>query len=109
MAGILVFIEQRDGQIKRSTAEAISEGRRLADRLGVSLAAVVAGSGIGHLGEEAARYGPDQVLLADSPLLASYSTEGYAAAASAAIGKQAPAIVLFAATAMGRDLAPRLA
>ena len=109
MPGILVFAEQRDGQIKRSSAEAISEGRRLADRLTGPLTVAVAGSGIAGLGEEAARFGSDRVLLYDDPALAAYSSEGYAAAVAAAVEEAAPAAVLFSATAMGRDLAPRVA
>ena len=106
---VLVFAEQRGGVLKRSSLEALSEGRRTADRLGRLLVALIAGDGIGRLADQAVAFGPDRLLLIDSPLLAAYSTEGYAAALGQAITHASAEIVLLACTAMGRDLAPRVA
>jgi len=109
MAGILVFAEQRNGSLKRASLEAVSEGRRIADALGTSLSAVVVGADLPPLAEELAKYGAERVVLVESPLLSSYSSDGYSEALAAVIGDASPAVVLMPATAMGRDLAPRLA
>jgi electron transfer flavoprotein alpha subunit len=109
MSHILVIAEQRGGSLKKAAQEALSEARRLADAGGGKVRAVIAGSGIAGLAAEAARFGADHVLLADHGDLADYSTEGYALAAQRAFEKTAPSLVLMGATAMGKDLAPRLA
>jgi electron transfer flavoprotein alpha subunit len=109
MAGILVFAEQRNGSLKRASLEAVSEGRRVADALGTSLSAAVVGADLPPLAEELAKYGAERVVLVESPHLSSYSSEGYSDALAAVIGDESPALVLMPATAMGRDLAPRLA
>jgi len=109
MAGILVFAEQRNGSLKRASLEAVSEGRRIADALGTSLSAVVVGADLPPLAGELAKYGAERVVLVESPLLSSYSSDGYSEALAAVIGDASPAVVLMPATAMGRDLAPRLA
>ncbi|MFQ3580874.1 MAG: electron transfer flavoprotein subunit alpha/FixB family protein [Chloracidobacterium sp.] len=107
--GVLVFAEQRDGAFKKATYEALSEGARLAEKLGQPLSAVVIGSTIGHLAGEAAHYGASTVYVADVAPLAKYSTDGYAKVLVEAIHTAQPAVVLAPATAMGKDLAPRVA
>lgn len=106
--GVLVFAEQRDGAFKKATYEALSEGRRTADKLGQPMRAVVIGANIGHLATEAAHYGADTVYVADVAPLAKYSTDGYAKVLVEAIQAAQPAVVLAAATAMGKDLMPRV-
>jgi electron transfer flavoprotein alpha subunit len=54
--GVLVFAEQRNGSFKKATYETLSEGHRLAEKLGQPLSAVIIGAGIGHLATEAAHY-----------------------------------------------------
>ncbi len=107
--GVLVFAEQRDGAFKKATYEALSEGHRLAEKLGQPLSAVIIGSGIRHLANEAAHYGATTVYVADVAPLAKYSTDGYVKALTEAIQAAQPSVVLAAATAMGKDLAPRAA
>jgi electron transfer flavoprotein alpha subunit len=109
MSHILVVAEQRGGSLKKAAQEALSQARRLADGKGGRVTAVIAGSGIAGLAAEAARFGADHVLLADHADLAEYSTEGYALAAQRAFEKASPTLVLMGASAMGKDLAPRLA
>jgi electron transfer flavoprotein alpha subunit len=109
MSNVLVFIEQRDGKIRKSSLEALTLGRVLAGKTGGALGAVVAGSGIGSLAAELGAYGAAKVFLADRPELAMFSTEGYTAALDAAATAYKPSIVLVSATAMGRDVAPRFA
>jgi electron transfer flavoprotein alpha subunit len=107
--GVLVFAEQRDGALKKGSLEALSEGRRLANALGTTLAAVIVGAGVEGLAAEAAHYGADAVYVADNPALAKYSTDGYAKAFAEAITAAQPTVILASASAMGRDLAPRVA
>jgi electron transfer flavoprotein alpha subunit len=109
MSNVLVFIEQRDGKIRKSSLEALTLGRTLAGKTGGALAAVVAGAGIGSLAAEVGAYGAAKVFVADRPELQLFSSEGYAAALDAAATAFKPSIVLASATAMGRDVAPRFA
>jgi electron transfer flavoprotein alpha subunit len=105
--GVLVFIEARQGAIKKSSLEALSAGRRLADEIGQEVTALVIGADPSS--PELATYGADRVLAARHDLLASYSPEGYAAALAQAARKSAASVVLGSATAMGRDFLPRAA
>jgi electron transfer flavoprotein alpha subunit len=109
MSNVLVFIEQRDGKIRKSSLEALTLGRTLAGKTGGALAAAVAGSGISSLAAEFAAYGAAKVFVADRPELQLFSTEGYTAALDVAATAFKPSIVLVSATAMGRDVAPRFA
>jgi electron transfer flavoprotein alpha subunit len=109
MSNVLVFIEQRDGKIRKSSLEALTLGNSLSKKSGGALAAVIAGSGISALSSELAAYGASKVFVADKPELALFSSEGYAAALDAAATAFNPTIVLASATAMGRDVAPRFA
>jgi electron transfer flavoprotein alpha subunit len=109
MSNVLVFIEQRDGKIRKASLEALTLGRMLAGKTGGALGAAVAGSGIGGLAPELAAYGAAKVFVADAPELALYSSEGYTAALDGAVAAFSPSILLVSATTMGKDLAPRLA
>jgi electron transfer flavoprotein alpha subunit len=109
MSNVLVFIEQRDGKIRKASLEALTLGRTLAGKTGGAVAACVAGSGIGGLAPELAAYGAAKVFVADAPELGAYSCEGYTAALDAAVSAFSPSILLVSATTMGKDVAPRLA
>jgi electron transfer flavoprotein alpha subunit len=105
---VLVFIEQRDGQVRAVAREALGEATRLAASLGgpvVGVCASVADPGLAALGQA----GADEVLLAAHPEFGRYHAEGYARAVASAVERVKPAAVLFSASAMGRDLAPRVA
>lgn len=107
-ACVFAISEQIEGAFRKVSFEAVSEGRRLADGLGVPLVAAVIGSGMETAAEALGRYGADRVLLADRPELADYSTEGYVRILSDFIKQEQPAVVLLGATAQGKDLAARL-
>ncbi len=110
MAGlILTFAEVREGRLRRSSLEALSEARRLAAAGGGSVACVVVGSGLAPLVAELGSYGADTVHVFDAPGLAAYASEPYARALTKAIGATTPWAVLIPFTAMGKDLAPRVA
>ncbi len=105
----LVVIETRDGKIKKSSLETLSEARRIADALGKDVAAAVVGPGLDALAPEIAAYGASSVHLLENPLLARYSAQGYAGALSLLAKELAPEVIFFSASAMGKDLSPRLA
>jgi electron transfer flavoprotein alpha subunit len=109
MSNVLVFIEQRDGKIRKSSLEALALGHSLSKKTNGTLGAVVAGSGISPLAAELGAYGAAKVFVADKPDLALFSSEGYTAALDAAATAFNPSIVLASATAMGLDVAARFA
>jgi electron transfer flavoprotein alpha subunit len=109
MGCILVFIEQRDGEIKKPSLQALSEARRQAAGPGWDVCAVIAGAGIAGDAAGLGAHGAGKVYVADDPSLGLYSAEGYAAVVRAAVDQCQPTAIFFSATAMGRDLAPRAA
>ncbi len=109
MAHILVFIEQRNGEIRTASRQALGEAHRHASAAGWEVAAVLPGSGVADAAAGLGAFGAAKVFVADDPELALYSAEGYATAVAAAAAKAGPVAIFFAGTAMGRDLAPRVA
>jgi len=107
--GVFAITEQRDGEFRKVSFEAVSEGRRVADGLGTDLTAVVLGAGIEGLAEELKKYGPDKIWVADDPALADYTTDAYANVLSGLIQSADPAVIILGASAQGKDLAGRLA
>jgi electron transfer flavoprotein alpha subunit len=106
---IAVFMEARDGKIKKSSLEALSEAKRRAGEMGVETAAVIVGGAVAGLAPGAFALGAAKVYALESPALADYSSQGYALALAGFVGEAKPAALFFAASAMGRDLAPRVA
>jgi electron transfer flavoprotein alpha subunit len=106
---ILTFAEARDGRLRRASLEVVSEARRLASALGTSVETVVVGPGTEALAVELCAHGADRVRVFDDPALAAYATEPYARALGQAIADTQPSVVLVPFTAMGKDLAPRVA
>ena len=107
--GVWVFAEQRQGVLQPTVLELISEGRKLADDLGVELAALLLGDGVEGLAKEMGGYGADRVILVDDPALKDYTTDAYADVICKAVMDKKPEIVLIGATNIGRDLGPRCA
>lgn len=107
--GIMVFAEQRNGEIFGCTYELLGEGRKLADKLGQDLNAVLSGDQVENLSKDLFAYGADKVYLIEDENLSNYQTGPYTTAVAAVISKYKPAIVLYGATTIGRDLAPRVA
>jgi electron transfer flavoprotein alpha subunit len=106
---VLVIAEQRDGVLKKVAFEMLGVGAKLAAGLGGNVEAAILGSGLGDLANTLAQYGATKVYVADDQGLAVYSSEAYTDTVAALVGKVEPAIILLGATAMGKDLAPRLA
>lgn len=107
--GIWIFIEQHNGLIRKVSLELLSQGRKIANELGIELAAVIAGEGIQNLASQVVFYGADQVYVLEDSKLANYTTGAYTSALSALIRDKEPQAFLMGNTAIGKDLAPRLA
>jgi len=106
---IVVYIEVREGKIKKASLETLSEGKRLADEMNMETAAVFVGSEVDGLASEAFNFGAGKVYVLDNSLFSQYSPSGYTEALFSLIEEIKPEILFMAATAMGKDLAPRLA
>jgi len=109
MPGVLVYVEQVDGEIAAVTRELLGKGRELAAALGGPLSAVVVGSGVGAVAEKAAAYGADTVYTVDDPRLSPYTTDGHVAAAKVAVAAAQPALILAGASFQMRDFGAALA
>lgn len=106
---VVVFMEQRAGQFKKSSFETLSEGKRICDTIQGSLVAIVMGQDIDSLAAEVSKYEADKIIMCDHELLKPYSPDGYAAVLLEILQKEQPSCVLLPGTAMGKDLAPRVA
>jgi electron transfer flavoprotein alpha subunit len=106
--GVWVFAEQRDGRMKSVSFELLSEGRKLADKLGTCLAAVCLGHNVDGV-DRLISYGADKVYLADDPSLGDHQEDCYTGALVELIRKYRPEVLLAGATAMGRSFIPRVA
>lgn len=108
---VWVFAEQRQGKLMNVALELIGEGYKLSREIGggTKVCAVLLGDKIEHLVDELYAYGADAVYAGESELLEKYTTEGYTKVMTDAINLYKPEIVLFGATHIGRDLAPRIA
>ena len=106
---VWVFCEQRQGKMMPTTFELISEGRKLADELGVELCGILLGDNVDDIAKELGGYGADKVYVYNSPLLKDYTTDAYTKVITDAVEEIKPEILLFGASNIGRDLAPRCA
>nr|WP_318686422.1 electron transfer flavoprotein subunit alpha/FixB family protein [uncultured Acetatifactor sp.] len=106
--GVYVFAQQVDNVMNGIAFELIGKGKDLAETLGTEVTAVLVGSDVRGLADELAEYGADKVIVVDDPELKEYRTEPYAHALASVIEKYKPEIFLVGATAIGRDLGPRV-
>jgi electron transfer flavoprotein alpha subunit len=107
--GIWVFAEQRGGVLAPVTAELLGEARRLAESLGVVVAAVLLGDQVAGLSENLLTAGADKVYVAEHPRLRDFLEETYAAALTELARKYQPEIILAGATYLGRAFIPQVA
>jgi electron transfer flavoprotein alpha subunit len=107
--GVMVCGEIIEGKLAAIALEMLGGARALANALAEELSLVLMGSGIGNLPSDAIAFGADKVYVVDDPLLANYQTDSYLAVMEKVVKQVAPNILLLGQTAMGRDLAPRLA
>ena len=106
---ILVLCEQREGQLKKAGLEALGEASRLSTKSGGPVIAIVIGSSVSSLVPELAGRGASRILLAEESSLTQYSAELYTAILADIGARLEPSVILMGATAMGKDLAPKLA
>ena len=107
---VWVFCEQREGKLMPTDLELISEGRKLADELGVDLCGLLlGGEGIEAAARELGGYGADKVIVCEHPLLGVYNTDAYTKVICDVIEELKPEAFLIGATNIGRDLGPRCA
>ena len=106
--GVYVFAQQVDNEISSIAFELLGKAKDLAKDLNTEVTAVLLGSGIKGLADQLAEYGADKVIVVDDPELKEYRTEPYAHALASVINKYKPEIMLVGATAIGRDLGPRV-
>ncbi len=106
---VWVFIEQRNGKPADVSFELLSKGRKLADAMNGTLKSIVIGDATTSIAEDTFRYGADEAYSIEHPALHHYKTLPYSKILTDLVAKHIPRIVLFGATIIGRDLAPRVA
>ena len=110
MANVLAVTEQRGGALRKTSHEVVWAARQLADAMGAQVDALVLGApGVDAAAAKLGEVGADRVLVAESAAFGNYAPDGYAATAAAAAKAGGYGAVLVAATAIGKDLAPRIA
>ena len=106
--GVFVFAQQVDNKLNGIALELVGKGKDLAKDLGTEVTAVLIGSDVMGLTKELAEYGADRIIVVDDPELKEYRTEPYAHALAEVIKKYKPELMQVGATAIGRDLGPRV-
>ncbi|MBR5377466.1 MAG: electron transfer flavoprotein subunit alpha/FixB family protein [Lachnospiraceae bacterium] len=107
--GVFIFAQQVDNKVNNIAYELLGKAKDLAADLGQEVTAVLIGSDVKGLADSLAQYGADRVIVVDDPELKEYRTEPYAHALASVIEQYKPEIMLIGATAIGRDLGPRVA
>ena len=107
--GVLVLCETKEGKLASISTELLGGGRKLAKDLGQELAAVLVGSGVSGLAQEAIAFGADKVYVVDDPMLKDYQADSYVTVLEKVVQQVMPQVLILGQTSIGRDLAPRLA
>jgi len=107
--GVCVIAQQQNGKVLPVSFELIGKGRKLSDKIGSHLYVVILGNKIDKAVEEISYYGADKIFYYEHELLENFSTEAYTKVVSEFIIENKPEIVVFGATSIGRDFAPRVA
>lgn len=109
MNNVFVYCEIEDGIVADVSLELLTKGRKLANQIGAKLEAVAIGAGLDNIGKQVYPFGVDVLHTADDKRLAPFTTIPHAKIIVDLFKKEKPEIVLFGATSIGRDLAPRVA
>jgi len=107
--GLWVFTEEERGELKKVSLEILSEGRKLADGLNDELCALLLGQGVEPLANIAPHYGADKVYLMEHESLSYHNIDLHVNILTSLVKEYAPRILLFGATSLGKELAPRVA
>lgn len=106
--GVFVYVQQIDNKITGVSFELLGKAKQLASEMDTEVTAVLLGYQVASLCDELAAYGADKIIMVDDKALEVYTTEPYTEAMYTIIETYKPAVVLYGATAIGRDLAPRV-
>jgi electron transfer flavoprotein alpha subunit len=106
---ILAFAEQRDGKLKKNAFEVVSAAKRIADQTGGEVIGLVIGGSVQSIAGALGGYGAKKVIVVEGARLAHYSTTAYSKIITEVAKNEQAQILLFEATAMGKDLSPRVA
>ena len=106
--GVYIFAQQVDNEISSISLELLGKAKSLAADLDESVTAILVGYQVKNLADKLAEFGADKVIVIDDPELKDYRTEPYAHAIASVVKKFKPEILLVGATAIGRDLGPRV-
>ena len=106
--GIWVFAEQENGKLHPTVLELLAKSKELQKHNGEKITAVLLGADVSALADTLFSYGADAVLLCENEALRSYSARPYQKALTQLSEKNRPSIILYGATPLGRDLAPRV-
>ena len=106
---ILACAEQRNSQFKKTAFEVVTAARQLADATGGECIAVVIGNNVASIAAELGSYGASKVLVVEDPRLENYSTTAYSKVISEIAQSQSADVVMISASALGKDVAPRVA
>jgi len=109
MKNVFIYTEIEDGLAADVSLELLSKGKKLAQQLGVKLGAISIGANLKDIDKQLFPYGVDMIYLSEDPRLEIYQNMPYAALVSYVVKENQPQIVLFGASSVGRDLAPRIA
>ena len=109
MKSVFVYCEVENQKVADISQELLSAGKRLAQKLGCPMEAIVFGAGLKDISDQIAPFGVDKIHVADDYRLEPFRTLPHAALATEILKKEDPQIILLGATSIGRDLAPRLA
>ena len=107
--GVLIFAEQREGVLKPTSLEAVTLGRELKNQIGGDLCVAIIGAKSSSLSSEFKQYGVDKLYIAESEELNYYDGERYSDVLTEAVLKAQPSVLIVVASAMGKDIAPRVA
>jgi electron transfer flavoprotein alpha subunit len=106
---VMVFCEVTDSKLTAIATELLGCGKKLAGDLGQELLAVIVGSGVASVAAEAIAFGADKVYIIDDPLLKDYQGDTFIQVMDKVVKQVMPSVLILGQTAIGRDLAPRLA
>lgn len=104
---VLVLGEARDNALRNVSFEAIAAGKTIAE--GGEVVGVLLGSSVSALGNELIQYGADRVIVVEDEKLEQYTSDGYSQALMAVLDQESPEGIIFGHTALGKDLAPKIA
>jgi electron transfer flavoprotein alpha subunit len=106
--GIWIYAEQKEGGLMETPLELLAKAVELKKISGEEVTALLLGDKVKSLEDILISYGADRVITVEHPVLKTYKTIPYTDAAVKVIEKYKPSVFLLGATAIGRDLAPRI-